>query len=242
MLDLLQGKAWAVVEGGEGFEIRTPGLVAAVRGTTLRLDVAEGDAPSLLKVFEGTAIGFFGFEATEVEAGFQFSPEGGLEPLVLDELDRFNLERDRLARPPELSLEPLPSQLRGPTLEFTGRATPGVTVRSGPASVVAGDESFQLAVPLRPGFNLLVVTATAADGPVVTRAQPLIRTDPEPFLVVRAEAKQGRLRIVGVTSPNARLSLRAADLPERHAQADDRGASASSSRPTRSPIECSRSR
>ena len=130
-VQLHKGKVWAIVEGdGQPFEIETPGLVAGVRGTKLRVDAATEGEPPLLKTFEGEVAAVIGFETVEVATGEQFDPVAGVEALELDALDTFNLERDVLVVPPELSLAPLPSATSESALSVTGTTdAPTVTVR-----------------------------------------------------------------------------------------------------------------
>ena len=133
-IELHRGKVWAIVEGdGQPFEIETPGLVAGVRGTKLRVDAATEGEPPLLKTFEGEVAAVIGFETVEVATGEQFDPAAGVQALELDALDEFNLERDVLVVPPELSLASLPSITDEPTISVTG-TTDALTV------VVTGEE------------------------------------------------------------------------------------------------------
>ena len=229
VLALLQGTIWAVVGEGENFEIQTPGLVAGVRGTTFRLDSAGDEAPPLLKVFEGEVAAEVAGETITVPAGSQFDPITGTAALELDELDTFNLERDRLTSLTitELTLAALPLQVVGASLELVGQVTPAnatITARvAGSVRETVADGSFQLTVPLTPGFNLLEVRAEAEGATTVTRAVPLIRLDSEPFLALATERLQDRLNVRGVTDPGALLRLALEGGTGISLRADSRG-------------------
>jgi hypothetical protein len=113
VLELHRGSVWAVVETkGQPFEIETPGLVAGVRGTKLRLDAAENGRPPRLKVFEGVVVGMTDTWGESVQAGESFTPEEGVAALEPDSSDTFNLKLDEV--PPE---ERDPSDLTPPPSE-----------------------------------------------------------------------------------------------------------------------------
>ncbi len=132
ILMLEQGSAWNVVEKGKGnYELRTATLVAGVRGTVFRVD-----SSGLLKVLEGQV-------AASTKEGEQAVPTGqqvqnGLRgALVLDAVDRFNLERDRL-RGAALKLEGgLPTQTvrRDLKLEFVTNPDAEVSLKVGSQTV-----------------------------------------------------------------------------------------------------------
>ena len=103
VLELKRGKVWAIINnGGQPFEIETPGLIAGVRGTKFRLDSAASDSPPLIKTFEGVVAGVEEDKFTDIEEGRQFDPLAGLGELVFDDIDRFNLERDKQLNKPTL--------------------------------------------------------------------------------------------------------------------------------------------
>ncbi len=115
VLMLEQGSAWNVVEKGKGnYELRTATLVAGVRGTVFRVD-----ASGLLKVLEGQVAASTKDGEQPVPSGEQVQ-NGQKGVLILDAIDRFNLERDRL-RGAALKLEgnlPAPTPQRDLKLEF----------------------------------------------------------------------------------------------------------------------------
>ena len=227
-IELHKGKVWAIVEGdGQPFEIETPGLVAGVRGTKLRVDAASEGEPPLVKTFEGEVAAVIGFETVEVEAGEQFDPAVGVEALELDALDEFNLERDVLVVPPELSLAPLPSVTDEAALGVTGRTdAPTVTVlgeeiaveemtaeemtaeEAAEAGTVEESEgTFEVSVPLKSGFNLIETRAQyVPEGAAAYAAQAVVRSGPDVFLALGEVQQLGSLvRLFGVATPGAQV-------------------------------------
>ena len=166
-VELHKGKVWAIVEGdGQPFEIETPGLVAGVRGTKLRVDAAAEGEPPLVKTFEGEVAAVIGFETVEVAAGEQFDPAAGVGALELDALDTFNLERDLLVVPPELNLASLPSVTDEPALSVAGTTdAPTLTVMGEATTAdLTTEGEFEASVPLKSGFNLLETRAQYVPG------------------------------------------------------------------------------
>lgn len=204
VIDLRRGRLWAVVEGDEPFEIETPGLVAGVRGTTLRVDAAMDRLPPRLKTFEGTVAAIVGLEVVDVAAGEQFDVQQGVAPLVLDDIDRFNLERDRLLTPPLLSLAPPPARVAEAQLELRGVSEPGVTlVASSAAGGVAQQlevADFAVTLALAPGFNLVRLSAER-EGSRAQLAFPVIREGVGVQLAVaKPTPLAGGYRLRGVTA------------------------------------------
>ncbi|MBB6016564.1 FecR domain-containing protein [Deinococcus radiopugnans] len=107
LLKLEKGTAWNVVEKGQGgYRIDTPVVSTAVRGTVFRVD-----ASGLVKVFDGQvalpgqAAGPGGAEGV-VGQDQQRGAGGGLLPLQLDAVDRFNIAQDAArAQPLTLALD-----------------------------------------------------------------------------------------------------------------------------------------
>ena len=217
VLSLTYGKVWAVVESeGEPFEIETPGLVAGVRGTTFRIDAATGGEDALLKTFEGEVTGIVGFEAVEIEAGEQFEPETGLEPLELDALDSFNIVRDQIVNPPDLQLSEAPTITDEGTLVLEGSVAPASVLRQGNV-VLDGDGEFELEYPLKDGFNLVSVTAQTAPGTATARYyRPVIRATYTPILeLLELEPADGYMRVIGLATPGAAMSITGAERTYR---------------------------
>jgi len=132
ILMLEQGSTWNVVEKGKGnYELRTATLVAGVRGTTFRVD-----SSGLLKVLEGQVVASTAAGEQPVPSGQQVQ-NGQKGTLVLDAIDRFNLERDRL-RNAALKLEgelPTGEVRRDLKLEFTVNPDAEVSLKVGSESV-----------------------------------------------------------------------------------------------------------
>jgi len=132
ILMLEQGSAWNVVEKGKGnYELRTATLVAGVRGTTFRVD-----SDGLLKVLEGQVSASTAAGEQPVPSGQQVQ-NGQKGALVLDAIDRFNLERDRLRNAP-LKLEgefPAGAVQRDLKLEFAVNPDAEVNLNVGSQSV-----------------------------------------------------------------------------------------------------------
>ncbi len=180
VVELRQGKVWAVVEEGAPFEIETPGLVAGVRGTKFRVDAAEGSEPPLLKTFEGEVAGITGFETFEVNAGEQLDLETGVEPLQIDALDEFNLTRDKLITAPTLE-STLPDFIEESVLTIRGSVDAG-----GLVTTVANNETTTLEATtgtfseersLNRGVNIVEVSAVLLEGGKrTTIVKPVIRT------------------------------------------------------------------
>ena len=121
-LQLTRGSAWNVVAKREGgYEITTPTVTTAVRGTVFRVD---GDG--LVKVFEGQ-VALPSAAGRLLPQGQQRSASGRVQPLVLDASDRLNqaLDRERAA-PTRLDLS-----LTSPAADLS------LTVRSQPDTLLS---------------------------------------------------------------------------------------------------------
>ncbi len=214
VVELRQGKVWAVVEEGNPFEIETPGLVAGVRGTKFRVDASQGEEPPLLKTFEGDVAGITGFEIFEVASGQQLDLETGVEPLQVDALDEFNLTRDKLITPPTLRSE-LPSLTDEAVINIRGDVDAGSIVTTVANTEVAtfetGDGTFSEERPLHTGVNIVGVSAVLLEGGKrATILKPVIRTGydiffelREPIIIANAAAK-----LSGFVNPGSTLLIR----------------------------------
>ncbi len=131
-LKLLRGSAWNVVAKGQGgYQLSTPTVTTAVRGTVFRVDDS-----GLVKVFGGQ-VALPSQGDTLLASGTQRGLSGQLQPLVTDASDRANQALDAArAAPTRLSLK-LPSSLR--LLSLSARSQPGAQVKlelSGPLGSV----------------------------------------------------------------------------------------------------------
>ena len=94
LLNLVKGSVWLVVDAeDQNIQIITPGLIAGARGTTFRF-IADSFDPSI-KAFDGTVYGVAGFTTINIPALKQFGAQTGLTELIIDDIDRFNLAKDK---------------------------------------------------------------------------------------------------------------------------------------------------
>jgi hypothetical protein len=210
VVELREGKVWAVVEEGAPFEIETPGLVAGVRGTKFRVDAPQDDEPALLKTFEGEVAGITGFETFDVNAGTQLDLETGVEPLQVDALDEFNLTRDLLITAPTLE-STLPDFTAEDSLTIEGSVDEGSLV-----TTIAGDEAitveatggtFSDARQLNTGVNIVEVSAVLLEGGKrATIVKPVIRTGYDIFFeLYEPEISGSSARLSGFVTPGSTL-------------------------------------
>lgn len=209
-LRLERGSAWNVVARGKGgYQLTTPTLVTAVRGTVFRLD-----AGGTLKVFEGR-VAAGGDPATApatLAVGQQRVAGSGPQPLVRDAQDELNLAQDQTrAEPLRLRVvQPAPS--RGPTLAIDIQSQPTTQLRVSaggvPLQVAASAGGFRASADLPEGWYEVQVRAERYGR--VRRAQLralLDRSGPQlsPTLVRRS----GRLlELRGSASDNSGLPVR----------------------------------
>ncbi len=96
-LKLLRGSAWNVVAKGKGgYQITTPTVTTAVRGTQFRVD-----SSGLVKVFEGQVVLPTSGDLP-LSQGQQISPSGELTPLQIDQSDLDNQALDAAHNAPLL--------------------------------------------------------------------------------------------------------------------------------------------
>lgn len=216
ILMLEQGSAWNVVEKGKGnYELRTATLVAGVRGTVFRVD-----ASGLLKVLEGQVVASTAAGEQPVPSGQQVQ-NGQKAPLVLDAIDRFNLERDRL-RGAALKLEgelPTGAVHRDLTLEFAVNPDAEVNLKIGSQSVnltpdPSGAVRYQSV--LSEGEVALELTVKHyAQNKVLSGRYLIDRSAPRLSLEsVRREGQQGVLKLKVQDASTVTLSLKRPGQPE----------------------------
>jgi hypothetical protein len=212
VVELRKGKVWAVIEEGAPFEIETPGLVAGVRGTKFRVDAPEGDAPPLLKTFEGEVAGITGFEVFEVTSGTQLDLQTGVEELQTDALDEFNLTRDKLITAPTLESQ-LPDFTENELLSINGTVDAGSLVTTSANNLTttqeAPDGTFSEERELNRGVNIVEVSAVLLEGGKRSSiAKPVIRTGYDVFFEVNEPVIAGNEAILsGFVTPGSTLTI-----------------------------------
>lgn len=213
VVELRKGKAWAVIEKGSPFEIETPGLVAGVRGTKFRIDAPEGDAPPLIKTFEGNVAGIAGFEVFEVTDGTQLDVRTGVGSLQKDALDEFNLTRDKLITAPKIESQ-LPDFTEEPILSIQGSVDAGSLVTTSAnnetTTVEAADGTFNEERQLNRGVNIVEVSAVLIEGGKrATIAKPVIRTGYDIFFeLYEPEVSGTTATLAGFVTPDSTLVIR----------------------------------
>ena len=216
-LQLTRGSAWNVVAPGQGgYQITTPTVTTAVRGTIFRVD-----AQGLVKVFEGE-VALPSNGDTAVEAGEQRPPSGGVEPLVLDATDRMNQTLDKTrAEPTQLRVT---LSANAPNLALSARSQPDARLSVSVAG--EGTPGRKIAVPgnaegefaLSPDllgtlpegrYDVTITAQRAASRQSLRRTVTIDRTPPV-FGEVTAFRAGRVLRLSGqVADRSARLLLRA---------------------------------
>jgi hypothetical protein len=213
VVELRRGKVWAVIEDGSPFEIETPGLVAGVRGTKFRVDAPEGDAPPLIKTFEGDVAGITGFEVFEVASGAQLDLEAGIVPLQTDALDEFNLTRDKLITAPTIE-STLPDFTQEERLSIQGNVDAGslVTTRANnlTTTLEAVSGTFSEERQLNRGVNIVEVSAVLLEGGKrASIVKPVIRTGYDIFFeLYEPEISGNTATLSGFVTPDSTLVIR----------------------------------
>lgn len=176
VLELKQGKVWAIINNdGQPFEIDTPGLVAGVRGTKFRLDSPSDNTPPLIKTFDGNVAGINESGFIEIEAGKQYDPESGLEELELDDLDRANLDRDKLFGQPKIFLKKLEYYTRATKLSIVGISDADLVIINN-KEVEIVDYRFNLEIDLEYGLNYIeVIAKNQSSGGEIVIIQAIVR-------------------------------------------------------------------
>lgn len=185
------GRIWVrlrqALTGRSKFEVETPTIVAAVRGTIFSVEVAE-DGSSRVEVYEGTVevSGEDGALAT-LTSGSQVWLQPGQEeteirPLTLEELGDWET-RDSMLGPFLAIASPSDGfATSDPSVSVTGRTEPGVQVFvNGQEATVAEDGEFSHSVPLTEEATPLVVLARDAEGRETAASLKVVRTSLEGY-------------------------------------------------------------
>ena len=216
-LQLTRGSVWNVVARGQGgYQITTPTVTTAVRGTVFRVD-----ADGLVKVFEGQ-VAVPSSDDVLLNSGQQRASSGEVQPLSLDAVDEFNQALDKQRAAPLVLDVTLPAAL--PDLSLIAKSQPDarLTVEvAGRTINLSGDQgSFalkldQLQDRLPEGqYNVVISARRAGGSKSISRTLIIDRTDPVFGKV--SQTRQGRvLRLSGQVQDQAlsvapqRLLLRA---------------------------------
>lgn len=180
------GRIWVrlrqALTGRSKFEVETPTIVAAVRGTIFSVEVAE-DGSSRVEVYEGTvAVSAEGGAAATLTSGSQVGLQPGQEeteirPLTLDELGDWE-SRDSMLGPFLAIASPSDGLATSdPSVLVAGRTEPGVQVFvNGREAAVAEDGEFSHSVPLNEEATPLAVLARDAEGRETVASLKVVRT------------------------------------------------------------------
>jgi len=169
-----EGQIWVrlrrALRGRSKFEVETPTVVAAVRGTIFSVAVGE-DGQSRLEVYEGTVrvTGLKGGTAiltggstTTVTKG---QPATDSRPLSAHDLMQWQAQPAMVGPFLMVKSPGEGEEIEGSAARVEGRTEPSTTVLvAGREVSVADDGSFLTQAELRPGLNTLDVTARDRDG------------------------------------------------------------------------------
>ena len=185
-LDL--GKIWVrlreALTGRSKFEVETPTVVAAVRGTVFSVAVAQ-DGASQVEVLEGevavkrrdgATATLTGGSHTSITPGQQ-----GLEtyPLSPEEMEQWAAQASMVGPFLLLTSPEEAAVFQDASCTVSGRVEPGAQVFVNRRQVeVSRQAEFSLTLPLETGPNVLVVSARDAAGRETTIVRNLTRTEP----------------------------------------------------------------
>jgi hypothetical protein len=186
-LRLDRGNVWIRLRerlrGKSKFEVETPTVVAAVRGTIFHVAVAE-DGTSQVDVYEGTVAltGQAGAAATLTsgsEAVVKRGQRGATSQPLSPACERAWQAQDTLIGPfLEVTAPQDGAAVTQETTTVRGRAERGAVVLvNGAAATVDEKGQFQEVVPLKAGVNAVTVIARDGSGHEVKRALTLVRGD-----------------------------------------------------------------
>ncbi len=182
------GRIWVrfhrALTGRSKFEVETPTVVAAVRGTAFSVAV-EPDGATEVQVFEGqVSLAGRGGTGTTLTTGSQAlvrprDPSAESVPLSAEALQAWQAQSGLIGPFLEVT-SPLDGVLVAePTVAVAGRVEPGsqVFVNAGEVSV-SREGLFAEAVALEPGLNTVVVTARGPAGRETTAVLTVPRAGP----------------------------------------------------------------
>ena len=209
LLQLEAGSAWNVVQkGAGGYQLSTPTVTTAVRGTVFRVD-----ANGLVKVFDG-AVSLPSQGDAVIGQGAQRETAGKLGGLKTDALDTFNIALDaERARTTVLEVPQL-SQVRDLELPVISNSGARVSVSIGGREysltgqpITGSPQSgknwvFTLREPLPEGRYTLVVRAARPEKTVELTQQLTIDRTPPLLKVTTLSVEGAALTVTGAVSDN----------------------------------------
>ena len=197
-LQLTRGSVWNVVARGQGgYQITTPTITTAVRGTVFRVD-----AGGLVKVFEGQ-VALPGSDVL-LTSGQQRTSGGEVQPLVVDAVDEFNQALDKQRAAPIVLNLNLPAAL--PDLSLIAESQPDARLSVQVARqtiALSGDQGRfalkldQLQDRLPEGQYDLTLSARRAGGSKSLRRKLIIDRTAPVFSNLTAERSGRVLRLGG---------------------------------------------
>ena len=210
LLQLETGSAWNVVQKGVGgYQLSTPTVTTAVRGTIFRVD-----ASGLVKVFDG-AVSLPSQGDAVIAQGAQRETAGRLGGLRTDALDTFNIALN--AERAWKTLLEVPQLIQVSGLNLTVTSNPGarvsVSLSGRDVPVSAENRAFALQEALPEGRYTLVVRAARPEQ-TLEPTQSLIIDRMPPVISVSMVSRGGAiLTITGAVSGNfAALPLLRAEV------------------------------
>jgi FecR protein len=204
LLQLESGSAWNVVQKGQGgYQLSTPTVTTAVRGTVFRVD-----ADGLVKVFDGKVALPSQGDAV-VGQNEQRATAGGLGGLKKDALDTFNIALDAERAKPTVLEVPRVGQVS--ELNLTVKSNPGAKVSVSVSGQVGAKQTFALSgqngtftlqKALPEGRYRLTVRAARPERSAEQTQALIIDTTPPTLTVSEVKATGAVLTITGSVSDN----------------------------------------
>ncbi len=213
LLQLESGSAWNVVQkGAGGYQLSTPTVTTAVRGTVFRVD-----ASGLVKVFDG-AVSLPSQGDALVGQGRERATGGALGGLRTDALDTFNIALDaERAKSTVLKVSQLP-QVSDLRLAVTSNPGAQISVAIGGHNyAVSGqDGAFQVQQTLPEGRYDLVVRAQRPEKSVELSQVLTIDRTPPVLSVGAVQAEGATFTVTGtVSDTGTKAPLLSAELGEQ---------------------------
>ena len=209
LLQLEAGSAWNVVQKGVGgYQLSTPTVTTAVRGTVFRVD-----ASGLVKVFGG-AVSLPSQGDAVIGQGAQRETAGKLGGLKTDALDTFNIALDAERARKTLLEVPQLTQVGSLNLSVTSNPSSRVSVSLGgreyplTGQPIAGQPGsggnwvFTLQETLPEGRYTMVVRAARPEKTVELTQQLTIDRTPPLLKVTKLSVEGAALTITGTVSDN----------------------------------------